>query len=262
MPHGDQEGSDSHVNPQFLQQFPSNAGRQAFPILLTPTRKLPEAAKHRVIGSTCDEDVPGSVDYDAGADMTMWNRPAADFHWKLLGILMFSCLANIPQRASMAGRSLRGADRCAQLHHGLVDLAGSPRHKVLIRPGLKSAARRDACRVSLETVEPADDADDITIKRGHIESEHQAADGRRGVGSNPRQIVQFVKSPGKTPVVITIDYFRGFMGISCPGVISQSLPCLHHVPLRRLGQGLQAGKGLHPSAVIVLDRFYSCLLKH
>ena len=93
--------------------------------------------------------------------------------------------AEFRDRTSSAGRVAGQADGRAELHHGLIEIAGPPSIEQRARPPRQSA-RRARRRGDLRSVvgQPADHADDIAINRGVRQVERDAGDRRRRVGTH------------------------------------------------------------------------------
>ena len=164
--------------------------------------------------------------------------------------------------AGAAVRRAGDADGGPQIHHGLIMVAGPVRGHEGFGQLLYAPAGAGFHRIVRQQKEPADDPDDISVHRGHRNPVGNGSDGAGGIGADAFDFSEKSRIGGQNAPIIPHDLPCALVQIPGPGIISQPLPQLQHVLLRRLRQSPKGGEPVQKTAVIVQHGLYPGLLQH
>ncbi len=177
-----------------------------------------------------------------------------------LGILPAEHAAGGIERTERAGRPARRADRRAEVHHGLREIA----RPVLRRHGCDERAHVRLCRRQgrLDGVETGDDPLDIAVEHGALPVEGDGGDGGGRIVADAGQGLQSFLGVGKDAAVPEGDRLGAFFQVAGARIIAEPRPGLHDV----LGIGLRKVRHGRPARgeerEIGFDRLHGRLLQH
>ena len=171
--------------------------------------------------------------------------------------------AILRQRAEQASRRPRGADRGAQIHHPLREIAGAQigRQRISGRANLRLTGRQ-RCG---DGEKPGDDPLDIGIHHHRTLAKGDGRHRRRRIGPQPRQGAQARLAIGKYAGPITGPArHRLCTGhqVAGAGIIAQPRPCRHYLALVGGGQRGDCGPALGETLEIGDDGGDGGLLQH
>ena len=169
----------------------------------------------------------------------------------------------MPARGTEAEHRTGGTSRLAgqaygraQLHHGLVEIAGT----LAAQQGLGSLPESFAGQTTSE--DAPQHAFHISVHHGRRRVKDNAGDGRRRVPADARQRAQLRNRTGKSPAMLLHDGLRSGMHHAGTPVVSQPAPGRQHGRLPRRGQLLYRGKSPQKTTIVLQHRGDAGLLQH
>lgn len=150
----------------------------------------------------------------------------------------------------------RKANGSAQLHHGLIEVAGTGSLKKRLR------LAPDLGLLYFASVQSLDHSFHVAVHHGHRFIENNAGDGSRRVASDPREITQRCGGHGELPLVFGDDFLCASVQHARPAVVTETAPGGKNRFERSCGQGCEAGKEFQKDAVVFKHRCYARLLQH
>ena len=253
--------ADLDLNAQLLANLTPQAGGQVFAILLLAAGELPQPAQQALRGALSQQHLPGALDHRRGDGVMRDGRPGGQHRALLLHAQGFG-LAQVSQRAKMAGWGARGADLRPQVHQGLVIIAGPAGRQVLggQLPQAGLAARRAGVFGHIE--QARQHAADVAIQGRLILPKSDRGNRPGGIAPNARQLAQLPGIRRQLAAMLFVHDLRGTLQVACPAVIAQPLPGRQHLLLGGRRQRRNARKALHPALEIKAHRFHAGLLEH
>ena len=159
-------------------------------------------------------------------------------------------------------RSVGQADGGAQLHHGLVEVAGGLRGNDCVERALNLRAYGGLSHVAVPCGQPGVDAQHVSVHHGLRLPERDRGDGAGRVVADALELFQLEIGARHFASVFLDDGTRCGLQVACAAVIAQSFPQLHESVVRAGCQRPDIGKRLQKARIIVLDRLDARLLKH
>jgi hypothetical protein len=153
-------------------------------------------------------------------------RPARGDH---PGIRKFLARATVGRdRAFGTARVFREADRLAQLHEGLVELARSPGGEAFLGPSGEPAMDRGPPRILSFEGPPSDHPESVGVQRHHRFIEREARHRRGNVRADPGQAPKLGHSMRELALGVTDQPDRRLPKVPGPGVVPGTFPGLEH----------------------------------
>ena len=208
------------------------------------------AQQHRAIAAHGDE---GSADALRPFEL---RQPVG----KPFGIAETQRGAVAVERAQHAGRPARRADRRAEIHHRLREVARPRlRHQLLddlVDRRLRLGQRR------LDRLQPRDHPLDIAVDDRGRPAMGDRRDGGRRVAADAGQLEQAFDRVGEPPAMFAGDDVGAFLEVAGARIVAEAGPCLHDV----VGFGAGERRDIRPArdegAEIRLHRLDRRLLQH
>lgn len=165
-------------------------------------------------------------------------------------------------RTVSAARRLRGADRLAQFHEGLIPVAGRFRREEALShcPKALPAARR--AKIAANGGDAGEDAGDVAVEDRERNIVSDAEDGRRGVAANPGKRERGFQSAWEFAMMASNDFFRRGVEITRATVVTEAGPEAQDFLLRGGGEHVDGGKFFEEAVVIGEDGGNARLLQH
>ena len=179
---------------------------------------------------------------------------------KRLGVAAGAGDAGVHPRADAAGRFLRRADRGAEIHHRLGEIAGAALRHQRLGAGADFGFRRR--QFGLDRIEPRDHPLDVAVDRHRPPAERDRRDRRRGVAADAGQRPQAILGVGKMSAVLRRHRLRAGVQVARAGVVAEPGPGLEHVVERRCGERFDIRPARQEFRVIRPDRLHGGLLQH
>ncbi len=179
---------------------------------------------------------------------------------KHLGVAARPRRAVLGPRTQRAGRLLRGAERGAEIHHRLGEVARAPRRREL--GGELPDLRLRAGQFVLDREQPRHDALDVAVDRRRARVERDRRDRGRRVGPDARQRGERRLGLGELPAVALRHIFGARVQMARPRVVAEPGPRLENVVERRARERLDARKAREEARVVGRDRLHGGLLQH
>lgn len=181
--------------------------------------------------------------------------------WKFARCFVGIRKADFLHGASVARRGGGRAERCSEVHHGLVEEGRTLRVDETLRQLLKFVFA--LCRVdrSGDFEGARQDAVAVAVHRGVGQSEGERADGRRRVVADTFERENLFVVVGELAVVLFDDALCGKMEIPGAAVIAQPLPAFQHLLFVGFGQRFHVRKVLDEVVVVVDSLRHARLLE-
>ena len=168
--------------------------------------------------------------------------------------------AGLPPRAQRASRPPRRADRGAEIHQGLREVARPVRRNE--RFGERLDGRLGGRQRLLDEKETRDDPLDIAVDGGGRPVEGDGGDRRRRVGADAGQLAELRLRLRKAAAVQGRQNLCAGVEIARPRVIAEAGPGLHDGLDRRARQPLEGRKAIEKGREIGPHRRHIGLLQH
>lgn len=225
--------------------------------------EFPEACEEtvaRVLGE--EQTAPGIAEEEGGAG-AFGQRLGRGRRGEVGLAALFGGLAGGAQGAILATGIARGADLCAEVHHGLVEGGGvAARGDVRGEPVGEGAAGGWLMEVAVEEVAAGEDAGHVAVDHGHGEAETDAGDGGGGVVAHAGEGAEAFDGAGEGAAVLGHEALRGLAKVADAGVVTQPLPGLEEGLILGGGEGRDVREGGEEAGEVGADRLDLRLLEH
>ena len=222
--------------------------------------QFPEPRKTPTIGGDLpQENRPVAADDEQPSRDVVgpWPRP---FDRQLVLESENARLAPLCDRAFGAARALGKADGCAQLHHGLIEIAGPPAIENRISRRAQTRSRFGVSQLAFVGSHAREHSQDVAIHCCPSFAECDAGDSRRRVRSDTRQLANRIMAGRICPCFSNLP--RGSLQVARTRIISEPRPTGQNIALRRAREGLGSRIALQKSLVIRKHSSDARLLQH
>ena len=141
-----------------------------------------------------------------------------------------------PERTPGAVGVARRAERRAELHQRLIEVARAAFRDELGRDLPEPHAERCATRITSQREEPRENANDVPVDDRHPFAERDARHRSRGVCAHPRQSEQRLVIGWHASLVPLVHRLRRLVQAPRSGVVAEPLPGVEHVRLASPGE--------------------------
>lgn len=168
--------------------------------------------------------------------------------------------ADVAEAAGVAVRRARGADEGAELHEGLIVVAGPAGGDG------KSAEAVDLFSVAgaggIEAEHAPEEAAGVGVDGGVAKTEGDGGDGSRGVAAEAGEREEVVEGVGEAAGAVVDDGAGGGVEVAGAGVVAQAGPEAEDIVERRGGEGFRRRETLEEALVEGDHAVHLGLLEH
>src|SRR5215472_16390977 len=174
----------------------------------------------------------------------------------------FARLAKFADGAEQALRRARSAKGSAELHHGLVPVAGGARGEERVRGFLELLPALAGSELAADGAETGEDAGDVAVKDGAFFAVGDAQNCGGGVISDPGQSEGVFGVDRESAIVPGDDLPRGFLKMAGAGIVTETGPEAEYFFLRGFGERLDVRKAREEFFIVGDDGVDAGLLEH
>ncbi len=224
-------------------------------------RRLPESAEEAVLAALREEDARAGRE-DRGDHPHLGHRALLRDDGQLVDAPGRARSARAGDRAGVAARRARGADRRAELHQGLVEAsrAGEREHPSRRLP--EELPGRTGVDRRVDPLDAGEDARDVAVDQRLGKIEREARDRAGGVGPDAVERAKRVGVRGELAAEALDDLARSQVERPRAPVVAEPAPHREHVVDARLGEAPRRRKSRHEALEIGDHRLDPGLLEH
>ena len=175
--------------------------------------------------------------------------------------VLAACGATFADRAGEAHGRFGEAEGGAELHHGLVEIAGALAVDEVFGGAAEFAAAGYAGDGLVAEV-ASEDALDVAIDGSDGLAKSDRGHGRGGVDADAGKTAEGCRSGGNLSLMFGDDGAGGFMEGACAAVVAEAAPQGEDFGFFGVGEGLESGKTGHEARVVIDDDGDAGLLQH
>jgi hypothetical protein len=246
---------------RLLAELPARRRLERLPRLDPAAREFPETSEEPVQRPSANQPpIPGREGHDRGDDVGALGSCNAHREGPRVGELD-SGPALRGDRTPRAQRPSREADRLAELHEGLVELARGVRREFPLECRLKPGPDDRTTDVAVFERPSGGDPESIRLEGDHRLAEREARDGGADVRPEPRELGEVARGPGEVAPSFADDLPRRRVEMARPRVVPGPLPRLQNVGWGGTGERVDGGEPSKERLVPGHDRGDPRLLK-